>query len=190
MSAPPDAGAAMAALERAEVRATYEITVGQVTRQVQVARLGPGACGGAMRYAVRIDEGPVHQVETTRPVADVLSMLMEDDAWEAGLVSTEEGFDVEILGIRHEAQVVDPRRKALRLAEGTGAAVVKTAMPGRVVRTLVEVGDEVTKGQPVVVVEAMKMENELKAPRDGVVRRVAVSAGALVESGAVLVELG
>ena len=176
-------------LDRAEVKGTYEITVGGHTRLVRVARLGLSAWGDGVRYGVQLDDGPVRVVDATHPVPDVLSMLVESDAWEAGLVQTDEGFDVEILGIRHEAEVVDPRRKALRLAESGGAAVIKTAMPGRVVRTLVEAGQQVHKGTPVVVVEAMKMENELKAPKDGVVRRVAVSAGQLVESGAVLVEL-
>jgi biotin carboxyl carrier protein len=64
---------------------------------------------------------------------------------------------------------------------------VKAPMPGRVVRVLVAVGDRVTARQPVVVVEAMKMENELRAPNSGVVREVLVVPGAAVESGAVLI---
>jgi biotin carboxyl carrier protein len=59
-------------------------------------------------------------------------------------------------------------------------------MPGRVLRVLVGVGDRVTARQPVVVVEAMKMENELRSPRDGVVTEVLVAPGAAVESNAVL----
>jgi biotin carboxyl carrier protein len=66
------------------------------------------------------------------------------------------------------------------------AASIKAPMPGRVVRVLVAVGDHVTAKQPVVVVEAMKMENELRTPRDGVVKEVLVIAGAAVDSGAVL----
>ncbi len=176
-------------LARAEVRGSYEITVGDRVRLVTVARLGPASCGEGLRYGLRIDDGPVLQVDASRPVADVLSLLIEDDVWEAGLVRTDEGFDVEVLGLRHQCEVVDPRRKALRLAEAGGAASVRTAMPGRVVRLLVQSGDAVHKGQPLVVVEAMKMENELKAPRDAVVKRMMVEAGALVEAGTVLVEL-
>jgi pyruvate carboxylase subunit B len=62
-------------------------------------------------------------------------------------------------------------------------------MPGRIVRVLVSEGDTVTTGMPLVVVEAMKMENEIKSPRDGIVTRVAIGAGDLVEARAVLVEL-
>jgi biotin carboxyl carrier protein len=63
-------------------------------------------------------------------------------------------------------------------------------MPGRIVRVLVAVGDRVTARQGVVVVEAMKMENELRAPGDGIVKEVAAKPGAVVESGAVLVVIG
>ena len=62
-------------------------------------------------------------------------------------------------------------------------------MPGRIVRLLVDEGAAVSKGEPLLVVEAMKMENEIKAPRDGMVKRFAVSAGDLVDAKAVLVEL-
>jgi biotin carboxyl carrier protein len=60
-------------------------------------------------------------------------------------------------------------------------------MPGKIVRVLVKPGDEVTARQGVVVVEAMKMENELRAARDGRVKEVHVTEGALVESGRLLV---
>lgn len=176
-------------LDRAEVRATYEITIGPRRHTVRIARLGDGTSGLGGRFAVQVDGGPVRTVESTRPQADVLNLLVGSATWEAGLVDREEGFDVELLGIRHGVEVADPRRKALRLAAVAGAAAVKTQMPGRIVRVLVQAGEVVAKGQALVVVEAMKMENELKAPREGTVKRVAVSEGALVESGAVLVEL-
>jgi biotin carboxyl carrier protein len=71
-----------------------------------------------------------------------------------------------------------------------GAVSIKAPMPGRVVRVLVAVGDHVTARQAVVVVEAMKMENELRTPRDGTVKEIAVVPGAAVETGAVLVVIG
>ena len=63
-------------------------------------------------------------------------------------------------------------------------------MPGRIAKVLVKVGDLVTARQGLVVVEAMKMENELRSPRDGTVVEVRVHEGALVESNAVLVVVG
>ena len=67
--------------------------------------------------------------------------------------------------------------------------MVKAAMPGRVIRVFVEAGDVVQKGTPLLVVEAMKMENEIKAPRDGTVKRLGVGTGDLIEARALLVEL-
>jgi biotin carboxyl carrier protein len=62
-------------------------------------------------------------------------------------------------------------------------------MPGRVVRVLVGPGDEVAVRQPLVVVEAMKMENELRSPKAGIVKEVTVSAGMSVDAGRVLVTI-
>ncbi len=79
---------------------------------------------------------------------------------------------------------------AIGASAPTGAVPVKAPMPGRIVRVLVVVGDRVAARQPVVAVEAMKMENELRSPRDGVVTQVLVAPGAAVESGAVLIVVG
>ena len=70
-----------------------------------------------------------------------------------------------------------------------GSGDVKAAIPGRVLRLLVAPGDSVVRGQPVVVLEAMKMENDVRAPRDGVVRSVEVATGQAVGSGEVLLRL-
>ncbi len=73
---------------------------------------------------------------------------------------------------------------------GLSGGVIAAPMPGRVVKLLVEVGDVVDAGAPIVVVEAMKMENELSAPAAGIVQKILVAAGVTVEAGATLVELG
>jgi biotin carboxyl carrier protein len=80
--------------------------------------------------------------------------------------------------------------RALRATGGRAAGKVRhvaAAMPGRVLRVLVETGDRVTQGQPILVLEAMKMENEVKSPRDGVVASVECEAGKAVSQGDVLV---
>ncbi|MCB9778196.1 MAG: hypothetical protein H6742_06515 [Alphaproteobacteria bacterium] len=177
-------------LARAAVAATYEVTIGERVHQVRVARLGDASCGIGRRYGIQLDDGPIQVVETSQPQPDVLNLLVGDATWEAGVDAIEDGFSIDLLGIRHEVGVVDPRRKALRTAEGAGGGALKTAMPGRIVRLLVAVGDVVAKGDPMVVVEAMKMENELKAPGDGTVTRIAVAEGDLVDGGTVLIELG
>lgn len=73
---------------------------------------------------------------------------------------------------------------------GADEGVVTVSMPGRVVKVLVSVGDAVSEGQPVLIIEAMKMENEVKSGRDGVVSAIAVSEGEAVEADVVLMEIG
>ena len=69
---------------------------------------------------------------------------------------------------------------------GEGRRSIVAPMPGRIVRVLVEPGDEVSAGQGVVIIEAMKMENELRSPKAGLVREIAAREGAAVEAGTVL----
>jgi len=171
------------------MRQTLLVQIGDSEVSIRVRRLGDGATGIGSAYEVQVGDGPARIVDAARPDADTLSLLLDGQSWEAGLVSTDEGYEVDLLGIRHDAVVIDPRRKALRMAAGAGADVIKTAMPGRVVRILVAEGDEVDKGAPVIVVEAMKMENELTAPRAGTVARICVSEGQQIEGKTVLVEL-
>ncbi len=96
-------------------------------------------------------------------------------------------------GHRLEADVVDERGRAIRRITGASAAPagpkpVRAPMPGLIVRVDVEVGQTVKQGQGVVIMEAMKMENELKAEAPGIVSKVLVKPGQAVEKGAVLVE--
>lgn len=79
------------------------------------------------------------------------------------------------------------RRRGRTAAHADGEQRIAAPMPGRVLRILVAAGDEVALRQPVIVVEAMKMENELRAPKAGRIKEVAVEVGASVESGRLLV---
>jgi pyruvate carboxylase subunit B len=97
-------------------------------------------------------------------------------------------------GYRFETEALDERTRAIRdttaaTAVPTGPAPVRAPMPGLIVRVNVQVGDVVEAGQGVVVMEAMKMENELRATVAGTVKSVEVSPGAAVEKGTLLVTL-
>ncbi|MGA7615642.1 MAG: biotin/lipoyl-containing protein [Thermoanaerobaculia bacterium] len=88
-------------------------------------------------------------------------------------------------------EVVDPltmRRKGSTAADA-GAGTVRALMPGRVVKVLVAEGDDVSKGDPLMVLEAMKMENQIAAPRDGKVGALHVVEGQTVEGGAELITI-
>jgi biotin carboxyl carrier protein len=101
-----------------------------------------------------------------------------------------DGDGVVIGGRRFGFEVTDPRSLQGRRGAGAGTdgpRPVKAPMPGRTVRVLVAVGDEVEEGQALLVIEAMKMQNELKSPKTGRVARIAVGVGDAVGSGDVLV---
>ena len=97
-------------------------------------------------------------------------------------------------GFRHEVEALDERMRAIRdlsaVSDGpVGPAPLRAPMPGMIVRVTVRPGDAVRAGQGLVVMEAMKMENELRAAGPATVRSVLVREGMAVEKGAVLVEL-
>ena len=99
---------------------------------------------------------------------------------------------ITIAGSTIDIDVFDPLAMKRRRLEDEGGAggVVKALMPGRVVRILVNKGDSVRKGAGLLILEAMKMENEIQAPVDGTVDEIFVEAGATVESGADLLHIG
>jgi pyruvate carboxylase subunit B len=97
-------------------------------------------------------------------------------------------------GYRFSVDAVDERGRSIRelaraSAAAAGPAPLKAPMPGLITRLLVAPGDSVTEGQGLVVMEAMKMENELRSPSAGTVRAIVVAPGMAVEKGALLVEL-
>ena len=103
--------------------------------------------------------------------------------------TSSETFDVSIRGRNYAVTIVDPKR--LRSGQGSdrhhqGAAEILAPMPGKVVRVQIEAGAKIEKGAGVVVVEAMKMQNEMKSPQAGVVVSINVKAGDTVNAGDVL----
>jgi len=95
------------------------------------------------------------------------------------------GGDIRVNGRVFKVEVFDPRemRGRKNAAAGEGRQKIAAMMPGKVVRVLVALGDEVEAGQGLVVVEAMKMQNEMKSPRAGRVLEIRTSAGAAVAAG-------
>lgn len=114
----------------------------------------------------------------------VYSVIEGLSSWEARVA----GNEVTIAGYRFPLEIDDPRqwRRSTQAAGAHGRASIAAAMPGKIVRILVKVGDEVAAGQGIIVVEAMKMQNELKAPRDGRVTAIEVSENDSVNAGALL----
>ena len=103
-------------------------------------------------------------------------------------------FEVSVGGFRFPLEALDERTRVIRELSGAsgkakGPAHLSAPMPGLIVRVAVKEGDQVRAGQGLVVMEAMKMENELRAASDGVVKRVVASPGTAVEKGALLLEM-
>ena len=108
----------------------------------------------------------------------------------SGVSDTHNAFGVALRGRNYDVSVIDPKRLRSGHTSGAhhhGSAQIVSPMPGKVVRVLVAVGDSVEAGQGVIVVEAMKMQNELKSPKTGVVASINADAGATVNAGDVLV---
>ncbi len=118
----------------------------------------------------------------------IYSVLIEGRSFEARIERTEEAWAVTIGGRRFEIEVADPRRLSRRSHrfDHAGRQRVTAPMPGRVVRVLVAEGDAVEAGQGIAVIEAMKMQNELKATKSGRVAALSVREGATVAAGEVL----
>ncbi len=118
----------------------------------------------------------------------VYSVLQDGRSYEARVEPSDGGVAVFIRGDRFEVQIRDPRRRPRPAgkADLEGRCNVVAAMPGKIVRVLVAVGDSVEAGQGLLVVEAMKMQNEMKAPKAGQVAALAAREGATVTAGEVL----
>ena len=141
----------------------------------------------------RLDDGAEQaaQVELAEPC--VYSILMDGRSYDARVEDTPEGSVVVVIdGYRFEIDVRDPRRMRRHGSGGSGEGVqnVVAPMPGKVVRVLVAPGDAVETGQGLIVVEAMKMQNEMKAARAGAVLSVSAREGATVTAGEVLATIG
>ena len=141
-------------------------------------------------HPVEVDTERLDQVAQVEP--GVYSVLLEGRSFEVRAIAFREGLRLELDGRRFTAEVRDPRDRAQKSAAavGTGRQNIAAPMPGKVVRVLVRDGDAVEVGQGLVVVEAMKMQNEMKALRGGNVVEVRVRDGDTVSAGDVLVVLG
>lgn len=135
-----------------------------------------------------LGEAPERAAHVEAPEPGVYSILMDGRSYDARVEGTAGALVVVIDGYRFEIEVRDPRRwtRASGGRGGEGVETIATPMPGKVVRVLVSPGDAVEAGQGIVVVEAMKMQNELKASRAGRVLTAPAKEGATVAAGEVL----
>ncbi len=143
---------------------------------------------GVARYMVCAD-GREFLVDAHQVQDSVWSILYGAESFEVDVQGRDEEYEVLIDGDCYKFSLMNEQRRALIRAGGKGAAgkaMVTSPMPGKVVRLLVAEGEEVLSDQGVIVVEAMKMENELKSAVAGKVKEIFVQEGEVVEAGAKL----
>jgi len=141
---------------------------------------------GENLYEITI-EGRTVRVDAAKTGRTIYSII-EDGHQHEAMVDERgaHGLDVSVRGRLFHLEVVDERTRLLAQAGGAlaeGPQSVEADMPGKVVKVQKEVGDAVSEGEGVVIVEAMKMENEMFSPIDGTVAEIAVAEGDTVETG-------
>jgi biotin carboxyl carrier protein len=124
----------------------------------------------------------------------LFSVIMDNAQHEVVVENREDAVEVLMKGRLYTGTVLDERAQLMRSRRGgdandSGEVTVRAPMPGLIVAVLVSEGEHVKAGQTLVILESMKMQNELKAPRAGTVQRVSVQAGTTVEQRKVLVTL-
>jgi len=164
----------------------YVATVGSRTAVVEVIQEDG-------RYRVTLDD-QVWEVDARLTAQGIFSLIIDGVSHVADVDDHAGACIVEVGGETYSIEVEEQTRYIIRTRGGAGGAggghTLKAPLPGKVTHVAVQAGDTVAAGQALVVIEAMKMENELKATAPGTVREVRVSAGQAVNAGDVLVVIG
>ncbi|MBZ5567781.1 MAG: acetyl-CoA carboxylase biotin carboxyl carrier protein subunit [Acidobacteriia bacterium] len=159
----------------------YEISIDGKPHKLELEREGN-------RWTCHLD-GETIRADAVLPKHDVVSIIIAGTHYEVKRERTATDVHYWVKNSRFAVEVRDPRslrsRKAAA-ASGEGPQKLLAPMPGKVVRVILAAGSEVEAGQAVLVVEAMKMQNELKSPKKGTVKQVMVAEGASVTAGEVL----
>jgi biotin carboxyl carrier protein len=139
------------------------------------------------RWSCRLD-GREFEIDAILTRPDVLSLRIGDRAYEVKSERVANDLHLWVGSTCFAVEVRDPRslRGRTRAGDDHGPRKIAAPMPGKVVRLLVHEGDEVEPGSGVAVVEAMKMQNEIKSPKKGTIQKILVSKGAAVNAGDVL----
>jgi biotin carboxyl carrier protein len=159
---------------------TYDITI-----DGKNYRLGLNRVEG--RWRCQLDGREV-EVDAVLARPDVLSLRIGNQAYEVKCERVAGDLHLWVGSVRFAAEVGDPRslRGRVRAVDDDGPKKLTAPMPGKIVRVMVSQGDEVEAGSGVLVVEAMKMQNEIKSPKKGMIQKIMVSEGAAVNAGDVL----
>jgi len=158
----------------------YDVTIDGKNHRLDLNRVGD-------RWSCRLDGREV-EVDAVLVRPDVLSLRMGNEAYEVKCERVAGGTNIWVGSAQFTAEVHDPRslRGRVRAVDDHGPRKLTAPMPGKIVRVMVNPGDEIEAGAGVMVVEAMKMQNEIKSPKKGTIQKILVTEGAAVNAGDVL----
>ena len=168
---------------------TYHIKIDGRPYEVQLTRL---KTDGGWRCRLREGRaGPMieYELDAREAQPELLSLLLNGRSYEIEREVMPEGVLLSVERRRYSSEVEDPRSLRTRRAsrqDHDGPRKLTAPMPGRVLRILADEGASVEQGQPILVIEAMKMQNELKSPKKGVLRKIMVGKGAAANAGDIL----
>ncbi len=165
----------------------YEVRISGKTRIVEIERKAEG-----WQATLEGEAGVIADVAETAP--NTFSVLLAGQSHEISVTSSADGkLNLQSGRFEFTAEVIDPRSWRGRRhggVEAEGRQQIVAPMPGKVIRVLVRAGEKVEAGQGLLVVEAMKMQNEIRSPKSGTVERVVVAEGQAVNAGEVLCIVG
>ncbi len=161
----------------------YITTINETTFEIDIQRDGTILVNGEEREVDFLTLGP-----------SLYSVIMENLSHELVVEDRDDGVEILMRGRLYTGNIVDERTQLMAsrrvsFAPPAGDIAIAAPMPGLVLDILVKEGQEVTKGQTIVILESMKMQNELKTPRDGTVKSVDAKVGQSVEQHKVLVTI-
>ncbi len=163
----------------------YDVSHGSETFQVEVQEIGPHT------YDVTVDDGETVRVDAIKNPRTVYSILLGSSQYEGSVDEREDGtLDIHVGTSAFDFSVIDERRKLLvgaGASAASGKQTIRAQMPGTIVKLLVAPGESVSVDQGLLIIEAMKMENEICSPIEGIVAEVAVAEGDAVETDGLLV---
>ena len=160
---------------------TFDVQIDGVPVRLEVHRDGD-------LYRFRLGDLEERQAQLAEVEPGVFSVLLDGRSYEARAEYGDECAWITVRGRRFRVAITDPRRwtQSSAAAHGHDRETIVASMPGKIVRVLVQPGETVAAGQGVIVIEAMKMQNELKARRAGRLTAVPVREGETVAAGAIL----
>ena len=160
----------------------FEVSIDNRTRTVEITR-------DAGRWRISLDDEQV-DADAIEIAPNIFSILLNGQSHEVRIAPTPAGaLTLQTAHREFTAEVLDPRAWRGRrhgALEAEGRQQILAPMPGKIVRVLVQAGEKVEAGQGLLVVEAMKMQNEIRSPKNGTVERLLVKEGQPVNSGEIL----